>query len=70
MRLLRVMDGLADGMAVDDDMGFTDALSLARKASGLDSESIALPVTGFTAPGGASALQLAGGADEVLDRFR
>jgi LCP family protein required for cell wall assembly len=69
-RLLSVMEGLGDGLAVDDEMSFGDAFSLARQARGLDAETLALPVTGFAAPNGASALALAPGSRDVLDLFR
>lgn len=70
VRLLRVMSGLQGGLTVDDEMGIGAAFSLARSARGLDAETVSLPVAGFTASGGASALQLTAASGAVLDRFR
>ncbi len=63
--VLKALNGLSDGLRVDDSMGMLDALSLLRSLRGLDAETIALPVSGLSV-NGQSALQLSAGAEQVL----
>ncbi len=68
--MLRVLDGLADGLRVDESMGMLDAFGLLRDLRGLDAESHNLPVSDATGPGGASILVLNERSAEVLDLIR
>ncbi len=68
--MLRVLDGLADGLRVDESMGMMDAFGLLRDLRGLDATSHNLPVSDATGPGGASILVLNGQSAEVLDLVR
>lgn len=67
--LARVADTLADGMRIDSDLNFFEALNLLRRARGLDPAANSLPTSDFTTGAGAQVLRLAPGADEVLARF-
>jgi len=70
LTLHRAISAIADDVTLDDKAGLGDVVGLARKLGGLDPELLSLPVEGFTAPGGVSALRLAPGADEVLNQVR
>jgi LCP family protein required for cell wall assembly len=67
--LARVADTLSDGMRIDSDLGFLEALGLLRRMQGLEPASNPLPTSNFTTSAGAQVLRLAPGADEVLARF-
>lgn len=67
--LARVASTLADGMRIDSDLGFLEALNLLRRMRGLDLAPNSLPTTNFTTNAGAQVLRLAPGADEVLADF-
>jgi hypothetical protein len=68
--LHRAIGAIADDVTLDDKAGLGDVVGMARKLGGLDPELLSLPVESFTAPGGLSALRLAPGAEEVLNRVR
>jgi LCP family protein required for cell wall assembly len=68
--LHRAIGAIADDVTLDDRAGLGEVMSMARRLGGLDPTLLALPVEGFTAPGGFSALQLGPGADQVLDQVR
>jgi len=68
--LHRAISAIADDVTLDDKAGLGDVVGMARKLGGLDPELLSLPVESFTAPGGLSALRLAPGAEEVLNRVR
>ena len=67
--LMRVANTLADGMKIDSDLGFLEALNLLRRMQGLEPGSNQLPTSNFRTSGGADVLRLEAGADEVLARF-
>lgn len=75
-RLTGVLSSMTNSMVIDDDMSFWHALGLARRLRGLDPETVALPVFGFTTPGGAAVLGVEGlgvpgsAAEEILNGFR
>lgn len=71
LTLLRIADGVAAGLRIDDAMGFRDLIGLARKLGGLDPETVELPVKPTTTAGGAAVLLLSEpGAQAALDRVR
>lgn len=65
LTLISVLDGLSGGLRVDDEMSMRDAISLARKARGLDAETHGLPVADS-----GNDLVMTGDAGAVLDLFR
>ena len=66
----RAAAALSGGLTVDTALGFTDALSLARRLGGSTPETLVLPTSGARI-GGASVLLLQEQqAQPVLDRFR
>lgn len=66
----RAASALSKGLTVDSSLGFTDALSLARRLGGSTPETVELP-TSAARRGGAAVLVLAEDeAGPVLDRFR
>ena len=68
--LARVADTLAEGMRIDSDLGFLEALDLLRRMRGLDPAPNSLPTSGFETSGGAQVLRLVQpGADDVLADF-
>ena len=67
--LARIADTLSDGMVIDSDLGFLEALDLMRRMQGLEPGQNPLPVSNFRTAGGADVLRLEAGADEVLGRF-
>lgn len=68
--LARIGDELADGMRIDSDLGFLEAVNLLRRMRGLDPAPNSLPTTNFTTGAGAAVLRLEQpGADEVLAQF-
>lgn len=68
--LARVGDTLADGMRIDSDLGFLEALNLLRRMRGMDPAPNSLPTTGFVTAGGAQVLRLVQpDADAVLQGF-
>ena len=71
LTLLRIADGVAAGLRIDDAMGFRDLIGLARKLGGLDPETVVLPVKPTTTAGGAAVLLLSEpGAQAALERVR
>jgi LCP family protein required for cell wall assembly len=67
----KVGNAIASNLRVDDTIGFFDAIGLARKLSGLNPETVELPVTPIRTNGGAAVLQLVQpDADAALNRFR
>jgi LCP family protein required for cell wall assembly len=71
LTLLRIADGVAAGLHIDDAMGFRDVIGLARKLGGLDPETVELPVKPTTTAGGAAVLLLSEpAAQTALDRVR
>jgi LCP family protein required for cell wall assembly len=69
--LLRIADGVAAGLHIDDALGFRDLIGLARKLGGLDPETVELPVKPTTTAGGAAVLLLnEPSAQAALDRVR
>jgi LCP family protein required for cell wall assembly len=69
--LLRIERGLAKGLRLDDQLGFGDAIGLARALRGLEPETLALPVRPITTAGGAAVLELVRAeAEPVLQRVR
>jgi LCP family protein required for cell wall assembly len=70
LTVLRVLDGLTDGLKVDDSMSVFDAFTLLRTLRGLNAVAHALPVSDFVAPNGSSALSLNSESASVLDLFR
>jgi LCP family protein required for cell wall assembly len=71
LTLLRIADGVAAGLRIDDSMGFRDVLGLARKLGGLDPETVELPVKPTTTAGGAAVLLLnEPSAQTALERVR
>ena len=69
LALMRIADTLSDGMKIDSDLGFLEALNLLRKMQGLEPGQNPLPTENFRTAGGADVLRLTDGADEVLARF-
>lgn len=68
--LLRVSDVLADGMRIDSDLTFLEALNLLRRMRGLDPAPNSLPTSGFKTAAGADVLRLVEpDADVVLQDF-
>lgn len=68
--LRQVADELAEGMRIDDDLGFLEALRLLRRMQGLDPEPSSLPTSNFRTSGGAAVLRLIQpDADAVLADF-
>ena len=71
LTLLRIADGVAAGLRIDDAMGFRDVIGLARKLGGLDPETVELPVKPSTTAGGAAVLLLnEPAAQTALERVR
>jgi LCP family protein required for cell wall assembly len=71
LTLLRIADGVAAGLHTDDAMGFRDMVGFARKLSGLNPETVELPVKPTTTAGGAAVLLLSEpAAQTALDRVR
>jgi len=71
LTLNKMLFALGDNVVVDSGMSMFDALSLARKLSGLSPETLVLPVMPHTTTGGAAVLLLVEDATEpVLSRFR
>lgn len=68
--LARIADQLADGMRIDDDLTFLEALNLLRRMRGLEPQPTAMPTANFRTSAGAAVLRLVQpGADEVLAQF-
>lgn len=68
--LAEIADELAEGMRIDDDLGFLDALRLLRRMRGLEPQPTALPTSNFRTSAGAAVLRLVQpGADDVLAGF-
>jgi LCP family protein required for cell wall assembly len=66
--VLRALNGLSDGLRVDESMGVVDAFNLLRDLRGLDADALALPVSDL-AVAGQSALQLNAQSAAVLELF-
>lgn len=70
VRLVNVTNALVEGMRVDEDLGFFEALRLILRFRGLDLEPTSLPTSNRTLSSGAQVLELVQpDADEVLARF-
>lgn len=70
IELGRAVSALSGGLTVDNQLGFFDALGLARHLGGTSPETVVLPTVGDRI-GGASVLVLRkAAAQPVLDRFR
>lgn len=70
LALRRVSASLVDGLTVDDDLGFFQAIGLLRRMRGLDPAPAELPVRNFTTSAGAQVLLLVEpDADEILRQF-
>ncbi len=70
LRMASAASTLADGMRIDDDLGYLEALRLALRFRSLDPEPTALPTTNATLGSGAQVLTLVQpGADEILATF-
>ena len=70
LRLMRMTSTMADGMRIDDTMGYFDAVRLALRMRGMALEPTSLPTSNRTLGSGAQVLDLVQpGADEVLARF-
>ena len=70
LRLARMTSSMADGMRIDDQMGYFDAVRLALRLRGMALEPTSLPTTNRTTSSGMAVLDLVQpGADEVLTRF-
>jgi LCP family protein required for cell wall assembly len=69
-RLASVTQSMVDGMRVDDDLGYFDAVRLVLRFRGMQLEPTSLPTSNRTLGSGAQVLDLVQpGADEVLARF-
>lgn len=70
LRLARMTSSMADGMRIDDQMGYLDAVRLALRLRGMGLEPTSLPTANRTTSSGMAVLDLVQpGADEVLARF-
>ena len=69
LAMMQIADTLSDGMRIDSDLGFFEALNLLRKMQGLEPGENQLPTSNFRNSAGQDVLRLEAGADEVLARF-
>lgn len=69
LAMMQIADTLSEGMKIDSDLGFFEALNLLRKMQGLEPGENQLPTSNFRTSAGADVLRLEAGADEVLARF-
>lgn len=70
LRLARMTSSMADGMRIDDQMSYLDALRLGLRMRGMELEPTALPTSNRRTSNGMAVLDLVQpGADEVLARF-
>lgn len=68
--LARIADELAEGMRIDSDLSFLEAVNLLRRMKGLEPAPNSMPTTNFTTNAGAAVLRLEQpGANEVLAQF-
>lgn len=68
--LMRIANVLSDGMRIDSDLSFFEALNLLRRMRGLDPAPNSLPTTGFRTSAGADVLRLVEGeAAPILADF-
>jgi LCP family protein required for cell wall assembly len=70
LRLARMSASMADGMRIDDQMGYLDAVRLALRMRSMELQPTSLPTSNRTLGSGAQVLDLIQpGADEVLAQF-
>lgn len=69
-KLAKVADSLAEGMMIDSDLGYFEAIKLFLKMRGINPEPNSLPTTPIRTSAGAAVLSLVQpDADEILARF-
>ena len=69
--LLRLANGLSNGLKIDNEMSFRDMIALARRLRGVEPETLQLPVRPTTRPNGAAVLLLNEASSQtVFERVR
>ena len=68
--LARAASAMSKGLTIDDGLGFTQALSLARRLGSAAPQSVVLPTEGARIGGASVLLLLEDEAQPVLDQFR